>query len=299
MDTYSAYGLTIQSEFELPELPVGTNGPPDVLIRIADVDPVSIPPDGREERIRAEPGRCRMTSDQFGSFLVRSGEEILVDPATPDVDEQKRFRHLLQNTVLGVLLHQRGLLVLHASAVAIDGRAAVFLGPRGAGKSTTAVAAHLAGHTLLEDDVVAIDFQDDTPLVLPGVPETRLLPDSIDALGVREQTETSTDDGCEKAFVRTTDEWTSKPLAGCYQLSDGSPVRLEELPGRTKLFELISSTYARGLLSETNTSENHLRHCSRIIDTVPFKRLYRPHAYEALESVVELVVDDVRSNEGG
>jgi hypothetical protein len=99
--------------------------------------------------------------------------------------------------------------------------------------------------------------------------------------------------------VRTTDEWMSKPLAGCYLLSDGSPIRLEEIPGRMKLFELISSTYARGLLSETNTSENHLRHCSKIIDAASFKRLYRPHAYEALQSVIELVVDDVRSNEGG
>jgi len=90
--------------------------------------------------------------------------------------------------------------VLHASAVSIDGKAAIFLGPRGAGKSTTTAAAFGAeGYSVLEDDVVAIRFDEGVLTVVPGVPQLRLKSDAAAALGVED------DDILRGVVVRETD----------------------------------------------------------------------------------------------
>jgi hypothetical protein len=70
---------------------------------------------------------------------------------------------LAAGTVMAFLLTLRGVTVLHASAVAVDGRALAFVGPSGRGKSTLAALLCLDGAGLITDDVLAID---------PGPPVT-------------------------------------------------------------------------------------------------------------------------------
>jgi hypothetical protein len=84
-------------------------------------------------------------------FLVRSGNEILCAPegATPP----HLIAIFLIGTVFAILLHQRGGVVLHASAVGVGDRAVLFCGPSGAGKSTMAAALEQRGYPLLNDDI--------------------------------------------------------------------------------------------------------------------------------------------------
>ncbi|TGV75989.1 serine kinase, partial [Mesorhizobium sp. M2D.F.Ca.ET.145.01.1.1] len=86
---------------------------------------------------------------------------------------------------LARLLHQRGLLVLHASAIAVTGRGAIFMGDKGAGKSTTASALIRAGHDLLTDDVVALDLANpNQPMIVPGFPQIKLAADAAAAISL-------------------------------------------------------------------------------------------------------------------
>jgi hypothetical protein len=62
-----------------------------------------------------------------------------------------------------------GRLVVHAGAVAVDGRAVLLVGGSGAGKSTTSWAAHGRGAAVLADDLVFASLDDGVPLVA-GVP---------------------------------------------------------------------------------------------------------------------------------
>lgn len=75
-----------------------------------------------------------------------------------------------------VILHQllNGRVVLHGSAVVVDGAAVATIGPSGAGKSTTAAALVQRGAELLADDVVAIDMCDGRCTVLPTESHLRL-----------------------------------------------------------------------------------------------------------------------------
>lgn len=297
MRRYVAYGLTIQSEFDLCELrelnPDGAAA--DVVVRSGEVEPVPAD-DGHAETRRIAPRAdvCRVTYDAVGSFRVSAGRRITVDAASPKVPETKVFRRLLENELMALLLLQRGMLVLHASAVSVNGRGAIFLGDRGAGKSTTATAFHREGHRLLEDDAVAVRFDEEGPVVLPGVPELRLTPDSVDGLGVDDTAVAVDDWGPEKEYKRVEPGDEPAPLAGCYVLQEGSETRLREIPARNRLFVLVSSTYAQGLLRETDALGDHFKQCSRIAEDVSIRRLVRPKEYGRLPDVVDLVAADLR-----
>ncbi|MCU4974876.1 hypothetical protein OB955_19335 [Halobacteria archaeon AArc-m2/3/4] len=302
MNYYSAYGLTIESEFDLPELPTDrrTGVAADVVIRRDDVDPVPESVDGvGGRRIHAEPDRCRLSYDSIGTFLVEAGTRVRFDPVAAELVTTKLVRRLFENEIMGVLLHQRGVLVLHASAVSIDGKAAIFLGPRGAGKSTTAAAFHEQGYALLEDDLVAVRTDGESPTVFPGVPQLRLTTDAVEALEVEHTTRPDDDGGSEKRYQYVDEVPDPAPLKGCYLLRDGEPLSLERLAPRDQLFELVSNTYTVGLLSDTEATPTHFQQCSTIVETTPFHVLRRPRDHHQLPSLVELVAEDLHSHSRG
>jgi len=88
----------------------------------------------------------------------------------------------LLGPVLAFTMRLRGLVPLHASAVAIDGRAVLFAGHPGAGKSTTAAVFAALGFPVLSDDVVPVLPTDAGPLAWPGYPRVSLWGDAADTL---------------------------------------------------------------------------------------------------------------------
>ena len=87
----------------------------------------------------------------------------------------------LLGPVLGFVLRLRGIACLHASAISIDGRTVLLLGPAGSGKSTTAAAFACKGCRVLSEDVCALHCTPDGIFVQPGYPRLRL-PNSVGML---------------------------------------------------------------------------------------------------------------------
>ena len=99
-----------------------------------------------------------------------------------DAASQATLTHLLCDHIAPRILAHQGALVLHGSAVSIDGKVAVFIGDTGTGKSTLAASLHGAGHQLLGDDAVVI-LQGETGFLAEAVyPSLRLFHDSIAAI---------------------------------------------------------------------------------------------------------------------
>ncbi|WP_424016469.1 hypothetical protein ACOZ4N_11230 [Halorientalis pallida] len=302
MHHYEAYGLTIESVFQLPELatPAQDVTAPDVVIREGDLTPVKPAGDqpGRERRIDAGPSSCRISYADLGTFRIEDGERVLVDVDAGTVPETVAFRRVLEGQILGVLLHLRGTLLLHASAVATDDGAVVFLGDVGAGKSTTATAFEAAGHRLLDDDIVPIRFREETPVVAPGIPQLKLSPEVADTLDVDVAGEPR-DDG--KLYVRvdsaTGRDWV--PLRCCFVLTKGPELSVRPVPPRDRFVVLVDNTYTASLLDETEAMPEHFRRCARLIETTPLRELRRPQRLTALPDLVETVVEDVRADGEG
>jgi hypothetical protein len=164
---YRIAGLTVSSDIEMPGLhPADIGGAVDVSIRMG---PVAEQLDGATASgptwAIAE-SRFLLRLPEVARFLLTGGEAIAYQlEADGDADDLTAF---LTGTVFGILLHQRGLVVLHASGVKVNGRAVLFLGPSGAGKSTLATALVKHGYPLVTDDFCAVDADaGGPPLVHP------------------------------------------------------------------------------------------------------------------------------------
>ncbi|HEX8616316.1 MAG TPA: hypothetical protein VF911_01910 [Thermoanaerobaculia bacterium] len=90
---------------------------------------------------------------------------------------------VLQGPGLAAALHLRGIPMLHASVLAVDGGAIALLGAPGAGKSTTAAAFVANGFASMSDDLAALAIDGTSVLVQPGYPRLRAFADSARAAG--------------------------------------------------------------------------------------------------------------------
>lgn len=193
MPSYRVFGLRLDCDFELPELPeVDAGAGADWRIETRDA-PAPAVTAGQlgidtvygEVRVRAysAPGLLRLAFDDTGSFDILRGERVIAwypgsDPLPAAV------RADLLGRVLALAAHADGRLPLHASAVSIRGRAIAFLGPKHAGKSTMALALVRHGARLLTDDTLVVRFDPQgIPVASPGVQQVRLWEDSSRALG--------------------------------------------------------------------------------------------------------------------
>lgn len=164
---YRTYGLTLRSDVDLPELTPAPEGVlADVRIVRRSVDGI-----GPGNATRFEGEAAVLQWEAVGRFRV-TRDTVVVECRDDVPDDLVAFP--LLGAVLATLLHLRETFVLHASAVAVEGRAVVLLGHKGAGKSTTAAALVAAGHALLTDDIVAIDACNGTPVVRRGFAQMKL-----------------------------------------------------------------------------------------------------------------------------
>jgi hypothetical protein len=92
------------------------------------------------------------------------GGELLCDPLPGSAE----WTTLIPAQALPLAATLRGLEVLHASGVVLGGRALLFAGAPGAGKSSLAAALLHRGAVLLSDDTVALELRDGAPLAHPG-----------------------------------------------------------------------------------------------------------------------------------
>ena len=212
---YRSYGLVIDSGFELSGLPAAEDGPgePSQLLTIVrtQIDDPAIAE--RDPMIFVNRGDEQLLAwAMVGAFRIPSDDRIEVDPNEGAADSLIALP--LLGAVLATLLHRRGLIVFHASAVAVHGVAVALLGDKGAGKSTTAGALIAAGHSLIADDIVALDYGTIAgPRVLPAFGQLKLWDDSGSRLREAGITRIGRlHDKVDKAHYALTDRVSSEPM---------------------------------------------------------------------------------------
>lgn len=265
---YSLFGLHIASSLRLPELVAGSPvAAPDIVVEFGVV--------------RARGGyHSLLEFEGVARYLVSDGAQIVVQP-DPGADE-RNIRLYLLGSAMGMLLHQRGLLPLHANAIEVDGCAIAFMGPSGAGKSTLAAWAQERGHRLIADDVCVVAFDTQgQPLAMPGLPRLRLWRTALEALGKSAsafERSYAGDEQYEKYDVPIAAPGATRqatPLIAIYLLGTAESFSVEPLAGVAAAETVFANTYRGCFVRSAGDPRDHLETCLQLIAKTPIYRVER------------------------
>lgn len=289
---HRAFGLTLRSDFALPELvATAESGGIDVTIdRVAALAPRPDLP-RLTAQVAVDARTFRFSTPEAADFEVHDGATISVCPTVPS--DPGALRAQLLGSVMGALLHQRGLLPLHASVVAIGGRAIAFTGASGAGKSTLALDLQQRGYRIIGDDLCAIRFEDGRPVTSTGVTRLKLWAPSLHAAGHDTH-------GLEPIAARHDKyHWPAPgpaddvtlPLAAIVTLDWSSDdIAVASLAGAEAVGALVSNTFRGVLVEPMGIGAAHLARCAAVARAVPVMRLTRPRDLAALGATVDAVL---------
>jgi hypothetical protein len=258
---YRISGLDVVSEIALPGALTapGIAAVPDVVVRRAAVPEDLSATVSRGPDWAMEEGRFLLAIPGVARILISGGRDIAFDiDANAEDGEAAIF---LLGTAFGILLQQRGHLVLHASAVEVNGQAVLFSGPSGAGKSTLAAALSRDAHSFFADDVCHVAFDaGDRPTVAPDGRMLKLWADALDHLSLAHAKGDAVRARWEKYYVpppRKT-ESSALPLAAVYFLR-------EARPSLTLGIERVNVAEAAPLLA-SNAYRPHLVHAMGLVE---------------------------------
>jgi hypothetical protein len=283
--------LGIDSEIRLSALAEG-RAAADVRVRRGEA---RFPAVAGERRSWFTKSETLLRYEGVGVLRITAGREIMADPAEGADDATLEL--FILGPGLAVLLHQRGLQVLHASAVTVeDGKAVAFLGMSGWGKSTMAGALAKRKHKLLADDMVAVLLESGRPMALPGFSRLKLGLEAATALGYpgRELPPLLPDDARRDIRVEADPSAAARPLKRIYVLAVAETPSIELLKPQDAMVELIRHSFLARCLKATEGSAAHLQVCAALVSHVPICRLKRPRRLGQIGEVAQMVEADLQ-----
>jgi hypothetical protein len=294
MFAYTAYGLGIYSDIELPEL-INQETQADVQIVLEKLAPLSSDYSKNNFKIKADLNSVQIDYDRVGSFLVEKGNKIIYCPQSEVAPEVLRL--VILGSILAILLHQRGRLILHSSAININGKAVAFLGGSGWGKSTTAAAFHQQGYHVVADDVIAVEIVGNHPMIFPGFPRLKLWEEAAIYLGDEWESLPKLHPELPKRsrVVNQGFSLNSLPLKRIYLLAEGDELAVTPLPPQTAFRELIAHSYVLSILKNTGAQATHFQQCSQLAKMIPICRLVRERSLDQLPALTQMVASDLRN----
>ena len=309
----SIYGLGVVANRTIPGVPPSTIAAEDVRISFGSLpawlqevtqSETSYVADYKSECGEPALRVFRLAEGRYYRFCYADRTEFVVDRDGSEIWAEWCAPLTLEDTatyllgpVMGFVMLLRGVVCLHASAVAIGNEAIALVGPAGSGKSTTAAAFAERGYNVLAEDVVTIDDRRDRFLVRPGYPCIRLWPAAVKALYGSEDHLPKLTPNWDKCYLDLTGQFQREPLplAAIYQLGerrhDARAPFVETLDRAEGLMSLIANTYATKLM-DRQMRAREFELLTRVVSHVPVRRV-TPHADAArIHELCDRILDN-------
>lgn len=291
MACYTAFGFIVDSDLVLPELNSAV-GIPDVWIKKREIVNTDQWAEIKGIKTTVVDQNIKVEIADILILEIIEGKYIHYQPKTSFVEGKARMYIL--GLAFAAIIHQRGFLPLHASAVMKGGKAILICGNSGAGKSTTAAALLKRGFTLLSDDISLIKIDNDgVARVLPGFPQMKLWPESAELLGVEvEELNEFAPDVLKKGWRLDLNQ-NSNPIeieGVCHLFKlDNKPLAYV-IQGVDKFKVLIDNTFRLRYVNDTNNHQAYFETTSKLASTVKMIAIHRPEKVKSLSKVVSLLL---------
>jgi hypothetical protein len=306
---YQIYGLRVRSELPLPVMRAANDGRIDLVVRGCNVMPRPGAPPSTAMTLdwrQVEQGwrlRYHDHSDEALEFTFDSEVSRLDIRCTlPDLTDD--IVAVLLGPVLAAALYLRGVPVLHASAVVVDGAAILVAGPAGAGKSTLTATLVGKGMPLLAEDLAVLGFGENGISVQAGYPRLRLCPDATLVAGKaapdlpRVFSASVPDDKrwLDAATLPGGFQAAPAPLKAVYLLaprrSDKKTFTIEPLPSHHAGLVLLAHLYGARWLRIPKAKA--LEWCARIASRTPVRIVHASSGLARVSETADAIIADAR-----
>ena len=240
--------------------------------------------------IHREGDAYRMRFPRFADFIVHRNGEVECHPVE-GIDDTT-LQHLYLNQVLPAALGLLNRPAYHASGVAMDDAAIIFLGNSGQGKSTLATYLGLQGHALITDDGVELQWTDDRCMALPSHPAVRLWQDSSHALLAGNADSLPPVSYTSKGRYKSDDVMPFAnepvPLRRAYFLGDGSAENVTITPLRSHAAHVAWLEHSPSLdIHDKQWLRSQFEQTTRLVGLGISYTLDYPRRYESLPDVMQ------------
>lgn len=292
---YHAYGLCFKSSITFPGV-VSKKAEPDVLICF---DRFRSFPGKNEEyvvgdytKVKVCPGRIDLFWKDIFICSVNNGNEVVINPSTGL--DNNLLRTIIWGTAIAFILHQRGMVVLHANAVNINGNAVAFIGPQGIGKSTISIFLHNIGYGLISDDILCVNIgENNNPFVFSDFRMLKFWPDIINFLGKTPESIPQVNSSYKKHLYKVDGSFDETlPLRAIYLIEKGSKTVLKKMDLQKSFAEIIKSFYCARLFNN-NELLVQLKQSAFIAEKVPVKTLRSPGSFKDLPKIADIILQDL------
>lgn len=293
---YLANGIPIESELEFKELPE-TFDKPIILIKYGKT-PKNIKniiyrgatsfAGGNEYLLRV--------NNVATYYLEKKGNRFFIT-IQPEKDVlENELRIFVLSSIMGAVAHMQGFFPLHASGVNIGGKAFLFCGASGIGKSTLCAALYQKGYPFITDNLANLfSNQKGDLMVYPSYNHIRLWSDSIKELKEFENDGVKMREEIEKYNMLLTASLPSQPITvgGIFILrkSFDSDISMELISGRVKSDMLVSNTFRIKLLNAIGDQKEYFKILNIAANKVPILKLQRPISQFRLSDLSQCVLE--------
>lgn len=203
-------------------------------------------------------------------------------------------RHLLLDQLLPARLASDRRLVLHASAVAVDGRAIGFVGAAGSGKSTLAAALVRRGAALVTDDALMIEVRGGRLVATPTYPGLRLWP------AARKMWTPPGARRCRVAHYTRKERWAGAavpfcpcavPLAALYLIAPGTRASARRIGPRQAVMALVRHSMILDVTDRAALRAS-VDLAAEVASSVHVARLVVPRGRRGVGAACRLAIDE-------
>ncbi|MEM7188661.1 MAG: hypothetical protein AAF439_03540 [Pseudomonadota bacterium] len=293
---YRGYGLTVASDFELPEMTPADPVTPDVTIHQGDIArqarEATIFPVKAHAGCYMSPAGPMLSVGDTADFLVRNGNRIDVT-LQPDADPAT-MRLFLMGSCMGLIFHQRGELVLHGAAIGRGDKVSVFVGDSGAGKST--LAAHLGrrGYAVLSDDTLPLRRGRDGGFVAwPGSSAFKLWRVALEGMGMDAAGLAEVGARQDKYYMQNPNTAPDQPhdLVEIITLeqTENSVPTLTALDGAEALSAVAQNVYRHEFAGLLDREADQFRQSAELLAACRVLRLNRPWGADRIDECIDFL----------
>lgn len=289
--TYRHSGLVIASQLELPEWEAFAceSGKPDVRIVLSD-EPS---PECSSDRSVVEGDVLRFAIEGIGGWQIEGGHTITLHPGPTTAPPELRLFTL--GSAWGALGYQRGFAMWHGSAVERDGRAVMFCGDAGAGKSTMAAALCAQGAALVGDDLNRVEWSEAAAVVHPSSSRIKLWREAIEHLGWQDQIiqrDYFRDDKFHCGIASNHAGGGPVPLSAVVVLEEGETTSLERCSGSEALELVMGGTlYRPEMIDALGQWGIQGALAAQVISKVPVLRFTRAKRFDSLAVIASKLTE--------